>query len=94
MNDFIESTLYYSYTYKIKVLDVHVNEEICQPKQYRYLGGVTRFNNSNNNLKNKYYIKYFKAWNASFNYKGFNLDMNNDIGYECVPSALFNTYGI
>ena len=22
------------------------------------------------------------------------LDMNNDIEYECVPSALFNTYGI
>ncbi len=24
----------------------------------------------------------------------FNLDMNNDLEYECVPSALFSTYGI
>ena len=43
--------------------------------------------------KNKDYIQYFKAWNASFNYKGFNLDMNNDIEFECVPNALFKTYG-
>ncbi len=36
-----------------------------------------------------YNIKYFKAWNATFNYKGFNLDMNNDVEFECVPNALF-----
>ncbi len=30
---------------------------------------------------------------ASFDYKGFNLDMNNDIAFECVPNALFKTYG-
>ena len=78
------------YTYKVKILDVHVNKEIYQPKQYRYLGGIIRYDEKTHNE----YIKYFKAWNASFNYKGFNLDMNNDIEYECVPSALFNTYGI
>ena len=87
---FIEIALNNPYTYKIKVLDVHVNKEIYQPKQYRFLGGVTRYDK----LKNKDYIKYFKAWNASFDYKGFNLDMNNDIEYQCVPYALFNTYGI
>jgi hypothetical protein len=43
--------------------------------------------------KNKDYIQYFKAWNASFTYKGFNLDMNNDIAFECVTNALFKTYG-
>ena len=42
--DFIESALNNPYTYKIKVLDVHVNKEIYQPKQYRYLGGVIRTN--------------------------------------------------
>ena len=31
--------------------------------------------------------------NIYFNYKGFNLDMNNDIAFECVPNALFKTYG-
>ncbi len=69
---------------------MHVNKEIYQPKQYRYLEGINRYDRK----KDKDYIQYFKAWNASFNYKGFNLDMNNDVEYECVPSALFNTYGI
>jgi hypothetical protein len=85
------------YTHKIKILDVHVNKEIYQPKQYRYLGGVirTKYSKPNDNgVRNfKEYIQYFKAWNASFNYKGFNLDMNNDIEFECVPNALFKTYG-
>ncbi len=39
--------------------------------------------------KNKDYVQYFKAWNAAFNYKRFNLDMNNDIESECVPNILF-----
>jgi len=90
IRNFIEISLQNSYTHKIEILDVHVNKEIYQPKQYRYLGGLQRYDIK----KNKDYIQYFKAWNASFNYKGFNLDMNYDVEYECVPSALFNTYGI
>ena len=86
---FIEIMLDNPYTHQIKLLDVHVNKEIYQPKQYRYLGGLKRFDK--NKVKN--YIQYFKAWNASFNYKGFNLNMNNDIEFECVPNALFKTYG-
>ena len=66
IKDFIELALSNPYTHKIKMLDVHVNKEIYQPKQYRYLGGITRFNT----LLNKDYIQYFKAWNASFDYKG------------------------
>ncbi len=30
------------YTCKIKILDVHVNKTIYQPKRYRYLGGLKR----------------------------------------------------
>ena len=90
MKYFIDTVIYNAYTHKIKILDVHVNKEIYQPKQYRYLGGLNRYDVK----KDKEYIQYYKAWNASFNYKGFNLDMNNDVEYECVPSALFNTYGI
>jgi hypothetical protein len=90
IRSFIETSLSTPYTHKIEILDVHVNKEIYQPKQYRYLGGLQRYNVK----KNKDHIQYFKAWNASFNYKGFNLDMNNDVEYECVPSALFLTYGI
>ena len=43
IKDFLEIALSNPYTYKIKLLDVHVNKEIYQPKQYRYLGGITRF---------------------------------------------------
>ena len=89
IKDFIEMALSNPYTHKLKILDVHVNREIYQPKQYRYLGGIKRFDLK----KSKDSIQYFKAWNATFNYKGFNLDMNNDIEFECVPNALFKTYG-
>ena len=85
-------TLSNPYTHKIKILDVHVNKEIYQPKQYRYLGGIHRTKYYKKNGYNDY-IQYFKAWNATFTYKGFNLDMNNDIKFECVPNALFKTYG-
>mgnify|MGYP000932115616 CR=1 FL=1 len=89
IRQFIETSLNNPYTHKIEILDVHVNKEIYQPKQYRYLGGIKRFDLK----KSKDSIQYFKAWNATFNYKGFNLDMNNDIEFECVPNALFKTYG-
>ena len=90
IRQFIETSLNNPYTHKIEILDVHVNKEIYQPKQYRFLGGIRRYDTK----KSKEYVEYYKAWNASFNYKGFNLDMNNDVPFECVPSALFNTYGI
>ena len=90
IKEFIDVSMSEGYVHKIKILDVHVNKEIYQPKQYRYLGAVHKYDIE----KSKNYIKYFKAWNAAFEYKGFNLDMNNDIEYECVPSALYNTYGI
>ena len=93
MKYFIDTVIYNAYTHKIKILDVHVNKEVYQPKQYRYLGAVRtgRFYNVGGSGGTN--IKYFKAWNATFNYKGFNLDMNNDIEFECVPNALFKTYG-
>jgi hypothetical protein len=90
IKEFIDVTMREIYVYKIEILDVHVNREIYQPKQYRYLGAENYYDKK----KDESYIKYFKAWNATFEYKGFNLDMNNDIAYECVPSALYNTYGI
>jgi hypothetical protein len=68
IKDFIDVVLKETYTHKIKILDVHVNKEIYQPKQYRYLGGEIRIDRK----KNQDYIQYFKAWNASFKYKGFN----------------------
>ena len=97
IKDFLEIALSNPYTRKITVLDVHVNKEIYQPKQYRYLGGIKRTKyikgKDGRIVDYKDYIQYFKAWNATFTYKGFNLDMNNDIEFECVPNALFKTYG-
>ena len=97
IKDFLEIALSNPYTHKIKVLDVHVNKEIYQPKQYRYLGAIKRTKyikgKDGRIVDYKDYIQYFKAWNATFTYKGFNLDMNNDIEFECVPNALFKTYG-
>jgi hypothetical protein len=59
IKDFIDVVLKEPYTHKIKILDVHVNREIYQPKQYRYLGGVIRIDRK----KKQEYIQYFKAWN-------------------------------
>jgi hypothetical protein len=42
IKEFIDIILRQPYTHKIKILDVHVNREIYQPKQYRYLGGIKR----------------------------------------------------
>ncbi len=42
------------------MLDVHVNKEIYQPKQQRYLGSLKRYDLK----KNKDYVQYFKEWNA------------------------------
>ncbi len=78
-----------AYTNKAEVLSVHVNKEIYQANDYRQLGGI--------NLKTgAEYIKNLPAWDASntFTYHGFNLDNNDTTKYECVLTALFNTYGI
>ena len=42
MKYFIDTVIYNAYTHKMKRLDVHVNKEVYQPKQYRYLGGVKK----------------------------------------------------
>ena len=56
IKSFIDVIMSASYTYKIEILDVHVNKEIYQPKQYRYLGAKISYDGK----KHKSYIKYFK----------------------------------
>ena len=51
-------TLDNPYTHKIKILDVHVNKEIYQPKQYRYLGGIKITKYDKNDYKD--YIQFLK----------------------------------
>ncbi len=43
--------------------------------------------------KMELYVKYLKACDVTFNFKGFNLDMNNAVQFECVPNAFIKTYG-
>ncbi len=93
MKYLIETVIGNAYTHKMKILDAHVNKEGYQPKQYRYLGGIKKGSYYNVGGSSCFNIKYFKVWNAAFNYKGFDLDMNNDVEFECVPNALFKTYG-
>ncbi len=40
IKEFIDVVLKEPYTHKIKILDVHVNREIYQPKQYRYFDQI------------------------------------------------------
>jgi hypothetical protein len=48
IRQYIETALSNPYTHKIEILDVHVNKEIYQPKQYRFLGGIRRFDTKKN----------------------------------------------
>jgi hypothetical protein len=57
IKEFLEITLSHPYTHKIKILNVHVNGKIYQPKQYRYLRGIKR----TKYYKNKDY-KYYKEY--------------------------------
>jgi hypothetical protein len=72
-------------------------KKFTNKKLHRYLAGMKKnkyyLNNNNKYTEYTQYIQYFKAWNASFNYKCLNLDMINKNGFDCVPNALFKTYG-
>ena len=83
IKDLIGFVLKNGYVIRVNILDVIVNKEIVQPDLYRYKGGKIEGTN----------IKYFKAWNATFNYHGYNLDINNETPFECVPNALYKMYG-
>jgi hypothetical protein len=42
VKEYIEVTLDHQYIYKVSIEEIHVNKEIYQPKQYRYIGGVKK----------------------------------------------------
>ena len=78
IKDLIKFILANGYVIKVNILDVIVNKEIVQPDLYKFKEGES---------------VYFKAWNATFNYHGYNLDINNETPFECVPNALYKMYG-
>ena len=79
----IDTLLNYSYVVFVNLLQVHVNKQILDEDEYRWLGGETVDN-----------VRFFKAWDhMAFKYHGYDLDMNDETPYECVPNALYKIYG-
>ena len=71
------------YVLSVEIIDVIANKDVIQSDIYKWTG-AERLNDN---------IKYFKAWNSNYNSHNFNLDMNNEIPFECVPNALIKSYG-
>ncbi len=87
---FINSLMESPYTYKVDILKVIINKEIISDSKYRWLGAEKK---QKRIKKGQDWIRYFKAWNATFTHHKYNLDNNNEIPFECVPNALFKMYG-
>ena len=84
----IDYLLQQPYNIKVDVIKVIINKMESNTDVYRYTGGKKEFN-ENGHMK----IKYYKAWQMGFKYHGYNVDLNNEIPYECVPNALVKMYG-
>ena len=87
LKKWIESLIGQPYVIKIKILDIHINKHITSMDEYRWLGGKK---------DRREHLKYLSAWNAqnAFVYHGYNLDVNKETEYECVPSAFYKMYGV
>ena len=84
IKDNIKFYLSYPYIVRVEVLKVIVNKMEVEKDVYRYTGGQLNKQNQ---------IEYFKAWDMGFKYHGYNLDLNDEIPYKCVPNALVKMYG-
>ena len=84
IKDNIKYYLNFPYIVLVEVLKVIVNKMDVDTDVYRYAGGKLDKTNK---------IEYFKAWNMGFEYHGYNLDLNDEIPYKCVPNALVKMYG-
>ena len=71
------------YVKTANVVKVVVNQLDMSSKQYRYQS--VRHTASG--------IEYDKAWNMQFEYRGLNVEMNDEIPFQCVPNALYKMYG-
>ncbi len=66
------------YTSNVEVIKIIINKMEVEPESYK-ITGVKKEDNK---------IKYYKAWQMGFKYHGYNVDLNNEIPFECVPNAL------
>ena len=83
LKDLIDFQMKNIYVQSVEILDVIANKDVIQSDIYKWTG-TEQFEGD---------IKYFKARNSNFNYHNFNLDINNEIPFECVPNALIISYG-
>ena len=59
-----------------------INKQDKDANYYRWKGGE----------KDNSGIEYMKAWGANFKYHGFNVDMNDETPFECIPNAYVKMY--
>ena len=71
------------YILKVGILRLSIDKEGKDSEFYRWQEGKITDN----------LIKFMKAWNAKFEYHGFNVDTDDETPFECVSNALFKMYG-
>jgi len=71
------------YTSNVEVIKIIINKMEVEPESYK-ITGVKKEDDK---------IKYYKAWQMGFKYHGYNVDLNDEIPFECVPNALVKMYG-
>ncbi len=94
----IDTYSQWQYMMFVNLLAVHANKQILDDDDYRWQGAENQYKMKSYIGKVKKItskdILYFKAWNQmAFKYHGYNLDMNNETKFECVPNALYKIYG-
>jgi len=83
IKSFIQFVLNMPYVNKVLILRVVINKQDKDANYYRWKGGK----------KDNSGMEYMKAWGANFKYHGFNVDMNDETPFECIPNALVKMYG-
>ena len=87
------------YCLKADVVQIIINkleglktDKKLEDKIYRYKGLFERYNYTTHTNE----MIFDKAWKAEknlFQYKAYNMDINNETALECVPNALYKMYG-
>jgi hypothetical protein len=99
IKDIIDTYMKHGYVIFINLLNVHINKQLLDENDYRWLGAERTGKQSLNkredgSFASNYNYKVFKAWNAmGFKYHAWNLDINNETPFECVPNALYKVLG-
>ena len=94
----IDTMTTYPYVVFINLVNVHINKQIIEENEYRWLGAemndqMKLVKRDDGSFQQTNIFKYFKAWQMGFQYHAWNLDINNETPFECVPNALYKVLG-